>query len=58
MARTKSKKENKLVQISISLPSEVVKIVDDMAKAQNRNRSNFIAVTLKRCWEKFDKGCR
>ena len=47
MARTKSKKENKLVQISISLPSELVKIVDDMAKAENRNRSNFIAVTLK-----------
>lgn len=33
-------------QISISLPKGLVKQIDEMAKIDNRNRSNFIANTL------------
>jgi metal-responsive CopG/Arc/MetJ family transcriptional regulator len=33
--------------ISISLPGDLVNRIDKMAAAQNRNRSNFIAVVMK-----------
>lgn len=39
-------KRRKNVQISISMPKELVGILDRMAGAQNRNRSNFIANVL------------
>lgn len=35
-----------MTQISISLPQDLVKQIDEMAKLDNRNRSNFIANTL------------
>lgn len=46
MARTKKPNAPKLTQISISLPSVLVKQIDQMAAEDNRNRSNFIARTL------------
>lgn len=33
-------------QISISLPTDLVEQVDQLAAAENRNRSNFIATSL------------
>jgi metal-responsive CopG/Arc/MetJ family transcriptional regulator len=33
--------------ISISLPADLVARIDKMADAENRNRSNFIAVVMK-----------
>ncbi len=35
-----------MTQISISLPQDLVKKIDEMAKLDNRNRSNFIANSL------------
>ena len=35
-------KKNKQTQISISLPKELLKQIDEMAENENRNRSNFI----------------
>lgn len=51
MARTKKPNAPKLMQISISLPSVLVEQIDQMAAADNRNRSNFIATTLRRIAE-------
>ena len=51
MSRTKKLNAPKLTQISISLPSVLVKQIDQMAAADNRNRSNFIATTLRRIAE-------
>ena len=48
MARTKKPNAPKLTQISISLPRELIAQIDQMAAADNRNRSNFIASTLRR----------
>jgi ribbon-helix-helix protein, copG family len=42
MARTKKKGE-RMTQISISLPDELVKQIDQLAQMDNRNRSNYIA---------------
>lgn len=47
MARKKgSGKTVGMTQISISLPQDLVKQIDEMAKLDNRNRSNFIANSL------------
>ena len=46
MARTKKDNKEKVVQISISLPKDLVIAIDKMAEADNRNRSNFIAKIL------------
>jgi metal-responsive CopG/Arc/MetJ family transcriptional regulator len=35
-----------MTQISISLPETSVGLIDQMADAENRNRSNFIATVL------------
>ena len=35
-----------MTQISISLPQDLVKQIDEMARLDNRNRSNFIANSL------------
>jgi metal-responsive CopG/Arc/MetJ family transcriptional regulator len=35
-----------MTQISISLPEGLVDKIDEMADAENRNRSNFIATVL------------
>ena len=43
MARKKNTNQIKAIQISISLPSDLLVKVDKMAEADNRNRSNFIA---------------
>lgn len=51
MARTKKPNAPKVVQISISLPSELVAQIDQMAALDNRNRSNFISNTLRRIAE-------
>lgn len=51
MSRTKNPNAPKLTQISISLPSVLVEQIDQMAAADNRNRSNFIASTLRRIAE-------
>lgn len=40
-----------MTQISISLPSDLVAKIDEMADAENRNRSNFIATQLTRFYE-------
>lgn len=57
MARTKKPNAPKLTQISISLPRELIAQIDQMAAADNRNRSNFIATTLRRIAEgKLGKG--
>lgn len=47
MARKKgSGKMIGMTQISISLPESLVQQIDELAKMDNRNRSNFIANTL------------
>lgn len=47
MARKKgSVKMVGMTQISISLPQNLVEQIDELAKMDNRNRSNFIANTL------------
>ncbi len=47
MARKKgSGKMIGMTQISISLPQSLVEQIDELAKFDNRNRSNFIANTL------------
>ena len=51
MARSKSKGAVDMVQISISLPRELVAQIDEMAAADNRNRSNFISNTFRRIAE-------
>ena len=57
MARTKKLNAPKLTQISISLPSELVGQIEQMAAADNRNRSNFILNTLRNlAEEKLGKG--
>jgi metal-responsive CopG/Arc/MetJ family transcriptional regulator len=40
-----------MTQISISLPSDLVAKIDELADAENRNRSNFIANQLSRFYE-------
>ena len=50
MARKKVQQKIRMVQISISLPFDLVKQVDD-----NRNRSNFIANTLQNIANGKDK---
>lgn len=57
MARGKSKGAVDMVQISISLPRDLVKKIDEMAAADNRNRSNFISnVFRKFAEEQLGKG--
>lgn len=51
MARNKNKNASDMVQISISLPRELVKKIDEMAAADNRNRSNFISNVFRRIAE-------
>ena len=51
MARTKNPNAPKLTQISISLPRELIEQIEQMAAADNCNRSNFIANTLRRIAE-------
>lgn len=47
MARKKAAKTTPgMTQISISLPKHLVDVIDEMAKIDNRNRSNFIANSL------------
>ena len=47
MARKKgSGKIAGMTQISISLPQDLVKQIDEMARRDNRNRSNFLANSL------------
>lgn len=48
MSRTKKPNAPKLMQISINLPRELIAQIDEMAAADNRNRSNFIATTLRK----------
>ena len=55
MARGKMQNAVKMTQISISLPRELVAQIDKMAEADNRNRSNFIANTLRKMAEKNAK---
>lgn len=55
MARSKKQNAVKMTQISISLPPELVAQIDKMAEADNRNRSNFIANTLRKMAEKNAK---
>lgn len=51
MARGKSKGAVDMVQISVSLPRDLVKKIDEMAAADNRNRSNFISNVFRKLAE-------
>ncbi len=55
MARKKVQQKIRMVQISISLPFDLVKQVDELARSDNRNRSNFIANTLQNIANGKDK---
>lgn len=55
MSRGKIQNTVKMTQISISLPPDLVEAIDKMAEADNRNRSNFIANTLRKMAEKNAK---
>lgn len=48
MARPKggSTRAPDMTQISISLPKELVKVIDELARNENRNRSNYIVNSL------------
>lgn len=43
----------KMTQISISLPDGLVAQIDEMAAADNRNRSNFIANEMQKIVEEY-----
>ena len=45
MARKKCKKARS-TQISVSIPSHLIDGLDKLAKADNRNRSNFITTLI------------
>ena len=45
MARKKSKK-TRSTQISVSIPSHLIDGLDKLARADNRNRSNFITTLI------------
>lgn len=51
MPRGKSKGAVDIMQISISLPRELVKKIDEMAATDNRNRSNFISNVFRKVAE-------
>lgn len=51
--KTKNKKSPQMTQISISLPENLVRLIDQMAAAENRNRSNYVANTLARLAKEF-----
>ena len=53
--KTKSPRAPGESQISISLPVGLVGKIDDMANAENRNRSNFIANVLQEKAKKLGK---
>ena len=53
MARTKSKVPSGMTQISISLPDALVAQIDEMAAADNRNRSNFITNEMRKLVENY-----
>lgn len=58
MPRKKSHKQTKprdTVGVSINLPTEWAERVEIMAKAQNRNRSNFLFNAIMKLWEEFDR---
>ena len=54
MAHRKSKR-NKVEQISISLPCEVLMKVDECARRENRSRSNYIHNILSKVMEQEAK---
>lgn len=54
MARKKNKQKG-MTQISISLPQDLVKQIDELAHLDNRNRSNFITNTLQNIANRKDK---
>ena len=56
MARKKGTKKQGMTQISISLPQSLVAQIDEMAKSDNRNRSNFIANTLQNLTKTYEEG--
>ena len=51
--KRKSSKDEKITQISISLPDNLVATVDKMAAAENRNRSNFITNEMRKLVENY-----
>lgn len=51
MPKNKSSSSEGVTQVSLSLPTELIERIDELAKAENRNRSNYIATFLKRIAE-------
>lgn len=47
MARQKESGSPDMTQISISIPQRIVERIDEMARDDGRNRSNFIANIMK-----------
>lgn len=47
MPKRVPKRSPETVQISITLPAALLDAIDNLAEAQDRNRSNLIAVILK-----------
>ena len=56
MPRTTKTNSIKIIQISISLPKNLLCVIDKMANADNRNRSNFIAKVFSDFAKKSLKG--
>ena len=47
MSKRVPKRSPEMVQISITLPAALLDAIDNLAEAQDRKRSNLIAVILK-----------
>lgn len=54
MARRKSKK-NKTTQLSISVPMAMLENLDKLARADNRNRSNYITMLIAQAIQRAEK---
>lgn len=54
---SRPKGQEKMVQISISLPRSVLEWIEQQAAADNRNRSNYLLNTFRKiCAEKLNGG--
>jgi metal-responsive CopG/Arc/MetJ family transcriptional regulator len=54
MARRKSK-QNKTTQLSVSIPVAMLENLDKLAKADNRNRSNYITMLIAQAIQQAEK---
>jgi metal-responsive CopG/Arc/MetJ family transcriptional regulator len=55
MARKKSKNKNAMTQVSVSIPLRILEGLDALARADNRNRSNYITMLIAQAIQRAEK---